>query len=217
MASLAGFMNMDMSYPGISIKVELTVLDEYLNVMEQGISAVCDSYIRKEEEKHKGVPHYEFSYIYEVANYEIPRVIKLPYLVTLYSLFESSTLSLLKYAQEKENKKISVKDIKGNSLISDYNKYIQHILNYEFCFNQNTMSRMSELNKLRNCVAHSNGNIDQRNTGINKLLSNNLKISELNGQLDISYEYLLDTFQFISQSIRELMEYMEQRYFEPKT
>jgi hypothetical protein len=51
MASLAGIMNMDMSYPGISIQVELTVLDEYLNVMEQGVSAVCDAYVQKEEEK----------------------------------------------------------------------------------------------------------------------------------------------------------------------
>jgi len=49
--SLAGFMNMDVTYPGISIKVELTVLAEYLDGMEQGISAVCDSYILKEEDQ----------------------------------------------------------------------------------------------------------------------------------------------------------------------
>ena len=217
MVSLAGFMNMDMSYPGISIKVELTVLAEYLDGMEQVISAVCDSYILKEEEKNKGLPHYEFSYIYEVANYEIPRVIKLPYIVTLYSLFESSTLSLLKYAQEKEGKEISVKDIRGKTLISSYNKYMQHILNYEFCFNQKTMSGFSELNKLRNCVAHSNGNLDPKNTELKKLLSSNSKISELNGQLDVTYDYLQDAFGFIAEAIRELMKYMELRYFEPKS
>jgi len=44
-------MNMDVTYPGISIKVELTVLAEYLDGMEQGISAVCDSYILKEEDQ----------------------------------------------------------------------------------------------------------------------------------------------------------------------
>lgn len=211
MASLARFMNMDISYPGISINVELSVLEEYLKAMEQGIGAVCDSYINKEEEKHKGVPHYEFSYIYEVANYEIPRVIKLPYVVTLYSLFESTVLSLLKYAQEKEKKHIGVKDIRGNTLISSYNKYMQHILNYEFCFNQDAMSKMSVLNKLRNCIAHTNGNLDSTNTEIKKLLSSNSEISELNGQLDVSYEYLLSAFSFISQSIKELMTYMEQR------
>lgn len=162
------------------------------------------------------MPHYEYSYIYDVANYEIPRVIKLPYLVTLYALFESSILSLLKYAQEKENKKISVKDINGKTLISTYNKYMKHILDYEFSFNQSTMSSMSELNKLRNCVAHANGNLDSNNIEMKELLLKNSKVSELNGQLDISYGYLLDSLNFISQSIRDLMEYMEQRYFEPK-
>lgn len=216
MASLTEFMNMDISYPGINIKVELAVLSEYLNGMEKGISAVCDAYISKEEEKNKGIPHYEFSYIYEVAEYEIPRVIKLPYLVTLYTLFESSVFSLLKYAQEKENKKIGVKDIRGETLISSYNKYMLHILNYEFSFNQETMLRMSELNKLRNCVAHSNGNLYYENAEIKKILSKNPEIKELNGQLDISYVFLLDTFAFISHSIKGLMAYMEQRYFKPK-
>ena len=209
---------MDIYYPGINIKVELSVIGEYLNEMENGVNAVCNSYLEREEKENKGIPHYEYQHIYSIAEQEIPRIIKMPFVVTLCTLFENSIFELLKYAQDKEDKKIGVKDIRGKTLISSYNKYIQHILEYDFSFNQDAMSDFSKITKVRNCIAHSNGNIESMNDSLkkelNKLIEMDIGLSQTNNQLDVSYDYLLNTYNFVSSSIRELMEYMEERYFE---
>ncbi|WP_317933280.1 hypothetical protein [Halioxenophilus sp. WMMB6] len=209
---------MDINYPGINIKVELSVIGEYLNEMESGINAVCNSYLEREEKENEGVPHYEYQHIYSIAEQEIPRIIKMPFVVTLYTLFENSVFELLRYGQNKEHKKIGVKDIRGKSLISSYNKYIQHILEYKFCFDQGVMSEFSQVTKVRNCIAHSNGNIESMNDSLKndlvKLIEMDIGLSQINSQLDVSYDYLVKTYNFVSSSIRELMEYMEERYFE---
>ncbi len=48
MASLEGLLNTDFSYPGIEIKIELLVMQEYLKQIEVGINAVCNSYLENE-------------------------------------------------------------------------------------------------------------------------------------------------------------------------
>ncbi|WP_186296116.1 hypothetical protein [Shewanella algae] len=218
MDSIERILNMDFSYPGINIKVEISVIGEYLKEMEGGISAVCDSYVAREEENYRGLPHYEYQHIYMIAEQEIPRVIRLPFMVTLYTLFENSFLQLLKYAQEKEGKQIGVKDIRGKTLVSSYNKYMQHILGYDFCIDQKSMKQFSEITAIRNCIAHSNGNIDSMAQGVlNELtgiIDQNDGLGNINGQLDVSSVYLEQTYEFVSSQIKDLMEYMEKRYFD---
>ncbi|MCO7226626.1 hypothetical protein [Pleionea sp. CnH1-48] len=137
MVSLKGIFNTDANYPGIQIKVELSVIQKYLSLIETGVSSVCNKYLREEESKIDGLEYSEFSHIYQIAEDEIPRLIRTPYIVTIYTLFENSVTQLLNYAQERECKSLGLKDINGKSLQSKFNKYMAHIVLYEFEFNNN--------------------------------------------------------------------------------
>lgn len=64
MTSLDGFLNTDINYPGIEIKVELILMREYLSQMETGIQAICSNYIKEEEQKHEDEEYCEYRYIY---------------------------------------------------------------------------------------------------------------------------------------------------------
>lgn len=218
MVSLAGILNMDISYPGIQIKVELIVIREYLSQMETGINAVTDNYLRIEEGKVEGQEYHEYRHIYQIAEDEIPRIISLPFLVSIYTLFENSVTQLLKYAQDKEGSstKFEQRKIKAKSLQSKFNKYMETSLSYDFQFEPVTMEKITEITKLRNCIAHANGNIEalkiDKAKEISVLEAKFDGIVVCSNQLDVSYEYLNDSMKTVAEAIESLMAYMEEKY-----
>jgi len=206
----------DMGYPGIEIKVELIVLSEYLSQMEAGIKATCDSYIKVEEEKITNEEFHEYQHIYDIAENEIPRIIRLPIIVSIYTLYENSVIKLLNFAQEKEGKHLSLKDINGKSVTSKFNKYMAHVLNYDFKFDNEFMQSISTINKIRNTIAHTNGNMDSLNkeriNEIKKVEKMKIGVSIYGSQLDVSYDFINFSMLTSSAAIKELMAYMETKY-----
>ena len=206
----------DMSYPGIEIKVELIVLGEYLSQMETGIKATCDSYIKAEEEKITDEEFHEYKHIYDIAENEIPRIIRLPIIVSIYTLYENSVTKLLDFAQEKEEKHLSLKDINGKSITSKFNKYMAHVLNYDFEFDNEFMQNISTINKIRNNIAHTNGNIDsiskEKVDEIKLVEKMKIGVSISGNHLDVSYDFINFSMLSSSKAIKKLMAYMEAKY-----
>lgn len=216
MTSLNGFLNMDISYPGVEIKVELIVMREYLGQLEFGIKSICDAYLDAEIKKHDGSEYYEYQHIYTIAEEEIPRLIRLPLVVSIYTLFENSITQLLSYAQSKEAKGLSLKDINGRSPASTYNKYMEHVLGFDFKISNWSMDELSKINKIRNCIAHTNGNLSAMSEdsakAIMALKITGLLIESSSSQLDVSYEFLKNSLATVDNVASELMDFMENRY-----
>lgn len=216
MVSLKGILNMDFRYPGVGIKVELIVLQAYLSQMESGIKSVCDSYITEEMKTFQDAEYHEYQHIYQIAEVEMPRIIRTPFMVTIYAVFENSVAQLLNYARIKEEKELSLKDINGKSTISTQNKYMKHVLGYEYQFSSKIMEEIGQINTVRNYIAHCNGNIGSLSDDkINKLISISEKVVGLSIKSDVidtSYQYLESCMHTIESTLRELMNYMESRY-----
>jgi hypothetical protein len=216
MTALNSLLDMDLSYPGIEIKVELIVMREYLGQLEVGIKSICDAYLDAEIKKYEGVEYYEYQHIYIIAEEEIPRLIRLPLVVSIYTLFENSMTQLLSYAQSKEAKGLSLKDINGRSPASTFNKYMEHVLGFDFKISNRSMDELSKINKIRNCIAHANGNLSAMSEGnakaIRALKVTGLIIESSSLQLDVSYEFLKNSLVYVENVVRELMDFMENRY-----
>lgn len=216
MNSLNGLLNMDMGYPGIEIKFELSVMHEYISQLEVGIKAVCVSYLEAEIKKYEYAEYYEYQHIYDIAEIEIPRLIRLPLVISIYTLFENSITQLLSYAQNKELKGLSLKDINGNSPASTYNKYMRLVLGFDFQISNTTMEELSKINKVRNCIAHTNGNLaampDDKVKDLRALKKDGLEIDSTSLQIDVSYEFIKNSMESVENTVRELMDFMERRY-----
>tara|TARA_R110002050_G_scaffold297886_1_gene460003 strand:+ start:1902 stop:2549 length:648 start_codon:yes stop_codon:yes gene_type:complete len=211
-----GILNMDFRYPGIEIKVELIVLQAYLSQIENGVKSVCESYISAEMKKYSDSDFHEYQHIYQIAEDEMPRIIRIPFIVTIYAIFENSVARLLDYAKMKEEKELSLKDVNGKSPISTQNKYMKHVLGYEYQFSNKIIRDIGQINTVRNYIAHCNGNIGSLSEDkIKKLKSISGKVVGLSIEpdvIDISYQYLESSMHTIESSLRELMSYMESRY-----
>jgi len=216
MISLAGIMKVDMSYPGLEISVELTVLREYLSQMDSGIKLLCEEYADNELKKYDGCEYYEYQHIYRISEHEMPRIIRMPFIVTIYTLFENSVSLLLTYAQGKENKELALKDINGRTLVSTFNKYMKHVLDFEYEFSNEVAERFSNLNKVRNCIAHTNGNLSSlSDKKLEELKRLSVKMSGLkvrHNELELTTEFLENAMKFVEINLKELMGYMDSRY-----
>ncbi|MEJ2426398.1 MAG: hypothetical protein P8101_18485, partial [Candidatus Thiodiazotropha sp.] len=195
---------------------ELIVLQAYLSQMESGVKSVCDSYISEELKKYTDAEYHEYQHIYQIAEDEMPRIIRIPFIVTIYAIFENSVSRLLDYAKMKEEKELSLKDINGKSTISTQNKYMKNVLGYEYQFSNKIMEDIGQINTVRNYIAHCNGNIgslsDDKIKKLESISGKAVGLSIESGVIDISYQYLESSMHTVESSLRELMSYMESRY-----
>jgi len=206
----------DATYPGYTINVELIVMKAYLSQLDSGIKVICEKYESEELLKYEKLEYHEYSYVFDIAEDFLPRIIRLPFVVTIFTLYENSVKQLLKYAQKKEGKLLGVDDIYDNSLTSKYRKYMKHVLCYDFDFSSQFLSKISDLQKIRNYIAHSGGNLDslreKERKEINRLERKNIGISIGSFEFYVSSGFLYKSFAFISDEIVLLMRYMECKY-----
>lgn len=216
MVSTKNLLKMDVSYPGIGIKPEITIVREYLSLVEESIERMSRNYIEKEERKNQDVPPEEYQYVYLIGEEEIPRIIRNPAFVSVYSLLESSLTQLLKYAQEKEVKSLSLKDIGRGSLLLRANKYMEMVLNYGFKYTSEQLTEISDIYKVRNFIVHSNATLDTMNDNLDKTITKldqkGFFTSTYLGQACVTSTFLMASFSFVETALTDIMEYMESIY-----
>lgn len=217
MIKLPKIFNVDFRYPGIDIKVEMSILKDYLAHLESGVHEIGEQYTLRERSKYQGCEYDEYRHIYDIAEEEFPRLIKLPFLVTIHTAFESSVVRLLNYAKTKERVGLSLKDLDNRqSNVKKFNKYLKYILSYDFSFDGKFVNDFANLSKVRNCVAHANGVFEalskEHQDGINNLIDRSIGVSQTSGGIDVSYEFLRESIESVSSAVESLMEFMELRY-----
>jgi len=78
------------------------------------------------------------------------------------------------------------------------------------------MDELSKINKIRNCIAHANGNLsamsEDNAKAIRALKITGLMIESSSPQLDVSYEFLKNSLAYVENAVCELMDFMENRY-----
>lgn len=217
MVDISKILNVDMQYPGIDIKVELRILKDYLAHLEAGVNEIGEQYILNERSNFQGCEYHEYRHIYDIAEEEFPRLIKLPFLMAIHTAFESSIVRLLNYTKDKESAGLALKDLDGRqSNLRRFNKYLKHVVKYDFQFEKKFEHEFANLSKIRNCVAHANGVIealsDEHRDGIRKLINEKIGVSQSSGGMDVSYEFLRKSINSVAGAVEGLMQFMELHY-----
>jgi hypothetical protein len=107
-------------------------------------------------------------------------------------------------------------DLEGQkSLTSKYNKYLKYILEYDFQFSNIFMQEINEITKIRNCIAHANGNLetlsDSKRNEIEKIASAGRGVSVNQDKLDITFDYLNLITNIVFKEIERLMTFVEEK------
>lgn len=212
------WLNFDLDFPGVDIAYEMSLMKEYLSHMEAGIENSKAQYIAREEATYADSEYYERSHIYFVAEYGLARFVRQPFVVSIYSLYESAFNRLMEYAQKKEGRKLSHKDISNssNSYASKVNKYVEHVLNFEYKLTSQEMGRLKVLAEIRNLIAHGNGGISslpkEKIDMLRELEGKKIGVAVEFSELRIEHVFLVENFELVTKVLQRLINYMTKRY-----
>ena len=146
--------------------MELATLEEHLEMIERQIAsgeseAQSNFYtqveaLEPEDEGEWQLLRNERDYHVEVV---LPRVFRNPFLVSLFSVYETSVTEVARLLQKRQQKGIALDDIRGRFL-DRAKKYYREILQFELSKDNERWKHIVMLSQLRNIVAHTNGRLD---------------------------------------------------------
>lgn len=151
----------------LEAKIEIFTLETHLELIEKQIERSqkkerlrLNTLIRRERlspddpEYHQAMTEYG-----EYIDILLPRFFRGPFLISLYSVYESVVTEIAQIMQKALSLGISLNDIRG-SFLERAKKYFKHILKFELCSDPDIWYKINMLSELRNAIAHVNGRIE---------------------------------------------------------
>lgn len=151
----------------VELGYELWGLERYREVLEEQVKFLRD---QKEIQakawlKQEGICpgnagyHIAMQEVSELVDGVVPRFYRGPFLVALWSIFESGMEEISRYVSEKRGAGLRLRDIYGRTPEDKWRKYFEYVLDYDLRIDESSWKRLEELRALRNALAHSNGRV----------------------------------------------------------
>ena len=161
------FLDLDISFPGISFGYESWALESYLKVLDDQIEHARAQYrLRAEREleaSKKDLEHFEYGArlqeIDEAADAQIPRFFRIGAVVSIWGLFESFLTDFAIYVGKREKVGLSYKDIRSDNFRTQVEKYFEKVVRIPVPWTLEEREQLGQLQELRNVLAHRNGRL----------------------------------------------------------
>ena len=189
----------------VEVEVELGILEEQLEHIEEQIKL---GQTRAEEEFAPNTPSEDESdwdtrrqqYDYE-TEVILPRMWRSPFLVSMFSVYETSVTEVASLIQKKQERQIRLNDLRGEFL-DRAKKYYKSILQFNLSTSNERWKRLNKLSDLRNVIAHTNGRLETVSRERKR------KILRYEGANE-SYDYLVVSRDFLSKTLALVTDELE--------
>ena len=143
------------------------------------------------------------------VNFVLPRVLRVPFLVTLFTVYEAAVTEIASLVQEKKGIQISIDDLKGG-LLDRAKKYYGSVLEIQLSQGNQHWQRISLLIDLRNSIAHTNGRLDLVNSQRKRKILMNSGINEYLGCIVVDADFLRESFMLVKEELEGLVDRYKQ-------
>lgn len=172
------------------IETELKEIEEYINEcsseLEKKQQNLNDAY-QKANSEIEADDEYDPDIIFgeDINKYYkvFPIYTYNPLLLTLYGQFENWLKRLCDLDSRKGFSNIKISDLSGNNYIDKSRRYLELVSEIDLASNDRNWMRITEIQKIRNCIAHNNSNIKKNksqpteNQECYNILANDSRIS----------------------------------------
>jgi len=210
----------DLSFPLI---LDLMLIRDQIEGIDKSIEALAEQYQEREFKKYGDYDDPgEVRYVYQVAEEYLPNTVRMSVVVSLYTSLESNIEQLINYSRTKENQSTSLNEIvkESKTKMAGYQKFISEVLNFDFKFPEQVKENIQHINKIRNCIAHANGNLQHwPDDKVNELIKVTTKLNrqfkveiESGYNLRLSTKFLIWCLEVVEQAVKPFEEYLKKRY-----
>jgi len=188
------------------INYELWGLSRYLDFMERYVPSLE---VAEKERILSQVPNgsdntpfltFVFMNVDDFKDRIIPRLFRAPFIISLWSVFESGTYEITDYIRGKRNKDLELDDIRGDFLTRT-KKYFKSVIQYQFCLDARAWEQLGDIACVRHVIAHANGRISSVNKKNQRRL-NNIATKKIG--ITIEDDFLIIDQQFLRSSCEKV-------------
>ena len=195
----------------LEVSMELITLETHLELIEAQIErGKKKAWLSREAKMMELEPddEAESSFIVQEYDYQVgfvlPRVLRNPFLVSLFAVYESAVTEIANAMQRKKDVGISLDDLKGDFLKRS-KIYYKHVLQFQLALSNDSWQRLMLLSDLRNAIAHTNGRLDRISSRPRqKILKSGGAKGKL-GCLVVEGAFLKETFAFVKNDLESLV------------
>jgi hypothetical protein len=202
----------------VFLERELWALGEFLKVIEPQVTYLCD---QDRIQTHARLS--EQGYTWDDADLQLglqdldqrarivfPRLLRNPFLVTLWAAYESGVAQIAADLARTTNTGLMLRDIRAHNSLDSAIKYYAEVVRTVLDLDNDRLGRLARLQALRNVVAHANGEqravSSERWNAVEKLLAGMPEVSVHDGYLIVSEEYLTAAYRDVSESLLDLIQ-----------
>ena len=150
--------------------------------------------------------HDEYHYLVEVT---YPRILRNPFLVSLFSLYESAVRQIAERIREEEG--LDQRMRKDGNFLRNARRYYEEILDFKLSKSCKHWRRLLLLSDLRNALAHTNGNVETIRPERLEHLLKQPGIHEEGGFIVVSKVFTEQTVKLVGEDLADLLERREAR------
>ena len=196
----------------LELSMDISTLESHIDLIEKQIvqgeeAAEREFQDRLRESNAQGEDQWDLLHQekYFRVEFVLPRVLRGPFLVTLFSVYETAMTEIAKLIQARRGIQSSLDDRRGD-LLRRAKKYYSNVPDFELSKDNQHWERLTQLSDLRNAIAHSNGRLNMIRpiTDKEKLL----KIDGVNdrlGYIVVDKKYLEQTFKLVKAELEGLV------------
>ena len=193
----------------LEVSIELSVLEEHLRRIEEQIEQ-RENTIELELEKVQRIydDYAEWDIARQELEFEIdfslPHILRGPFLVTLFSVYESAVSEIAGLIQKKQGREIGMEDLRGD-FFDRAKIFYKHVLGFKLSTSNERWRRLMVLSSPRNAIVHTNGRIDLINSKTRKKILGLEGVSDEIGFIVVSGDFLRETFKIVKDDLEDLM------------
>ncbi len=200
----------------LGVSMELSTLETHIELIEEQITRGEEAAERQLRDKWRELncdDEAEWDLLCQERDYQVgfvlPRVLRVPFLVTLFTVYEAAVTEIAHLVQGKKGIQISIDDLKGG-LLDRAKKYYGSVLEIQLSQDDRHWQRVSLLFDLRNSIAHTNGRLDLVNSSRKRKILNNAGVGEYLGCIVVDADFLRESFVLVKEELEGLVERYKQ-------
>ena len=125
-------------------------------------------------------------------------------LMTIYIYLESSLMEICSLVGSVNSITLQPKDVSGKG-ITRYKKYLTKVVGLNLSDQNILWEKLTNLNLVRNVIAHSNGKLPEEISHIHQVVSKEGGLKDIYGSIHITKDYLESCIKNISSYLREIL------------
>jgi len=202
----------------VDTEIELWAIGEYLDALEKYLPFMKEQerlktnawLKRKSSELDESDIAITLHELQDIVDHVFPRFFHSPFLVALWSVYESAIINIASYLQKRDNISLSLKDIRGGNFLERAKKYFDGVLHFPLCIDNHIWEWLDMLLLLRHAIAHTNGRIasikpKKNQEKIRKWVEKGIGISDFTGSLIFSEDFLQQSYSIVDELLKDFL------------